>query len=198
MKKLIVPDRAVAGFSLVELLAVVAILVIVGAFSIPHLKAYSVEAHLVGASRIFQGEFRKARSTAIARGVQTAIRFEDHGGRWMFSTYIDGNHNGVLSADIQRGIDALISGPIPVSARATHVRLAINPGVPVIPPGSGLLSGDPIRFGNSNMVSFSPLGTATPGTFYLAGEGLQGAVRVVAGSARVRFLVCRGKTWVEK
>ena len=41
---------------------------------------------------------------------------------------------------------------------------------------------DPIRFGPSNMLSFSPLGTATPGTFYLAGETLQAGVRVTAGS----------------
>jgi hypothetical protein len=47
-------------------------------------------------------------------------------------------------------------------------------------------------------VSFSPLGTATPGTFYLAGEGLQGAVRVASGSARVRLMVCRGRKWVER
>ncbi len=48
------------------------------------------------------------------------------------------------------------------------------------------------------MVSFSPLGTATPGTFYLAGEGLQGAVRVTGGTARVRLMVCRGRKWVER
>jgi hypothetical protein len=48
------------------------------------------------------------------------------------------------------------------------------------------------------MLSFSPVGTATPGTFYLAGKYAQAAVRVVAGSARVRMLVCRGGQWVER
>jgi len=77
--------------------------------------------------------------------------------------------------------------------------VGINAGVPAIPPDSGILDpSDPIRFGASNMVSFSPLGTATPGTFYLAGEGLQGAVRVTGGSARVRLMVCRGRKWVER
>jgi hypothetical protein len=46
------------------------------------------------------------------------------------------------------------------------------------------------------MVSFSPLGTATPGTFYLAGDSAQAAVRVTPGTARVRILFCRGKRWV--
>jgi hypothetical protein len=79
------------------------------------------------------------------------------------------------------------------------VRVGINEGVPAPPPDSGILdTEDPIRFGRSNILSFSPLGTATPGTFYLAGEGVQAAVRVTGPSARVRLLVCRGKRWVER
>jgi hypothetical protein len=49
------------------------------------------------------------------------------------------------------------------------------------------------------MLSFSPLGTATPGTFYLAGEARQAAVRVTPGTARVRLLVwSRGRRWTER
>jgi hypothetical protein len=48
------------------------------------------------------------------------------------------------------------------------------------------------------MLSFSPMGTATPGTFYLAGESAQAAVRVTPGTARVRILFCRGRRWVER
>ena len=187
-----------AGFTLLELLIVVAIILATAAFGVPYVKAYSVEARLVGASRVFQGEFRLARSIAIMKGVQTAIRFEELDGQPVFSTYVDGNRNGVRAVDIAQGADRRISGPIPLASRTSGVRVAINPGVPAIPPDTGALSGDPIRFGNSNMVSFSPLGTASPGTFYLAGETLQGAVRVVPGSARVRFLVCRGKKWEER
>jgi hypothetical protein len=78
------------------------------------------------------------------------------------------------------------------------VRVGFVPGVRAIPPDTGFLEGDPIQFGSSDILSFSPLGTATPGTFYLAGEGIQGAVRVSPGSARVRLLLTRGATWVER
>jgi hypothetical protein len=75
--------------------------------------------------------------------------------------------------------------------------VGILPGLPAPPPERGRLEGDdPIRFGRSDIVSFSPLGTATPGTFYLAGEEIQGAVRVSVG-ARVRLLICRGGKWEE-
>jgi hypothetical protein len=45
------------------------------------------------------------------------------------------------------------------------------------------------------MLSFSPLGTATPGTFYVTNGRLQAAVRVTGGSGRVRLMVYRGKKW---
>ena len=67
-----------------------------------------------------------------------------------------------------------------------------------LPPERGLLSGDPVRFGVSDILSFSPLGTATPGTFYLAGDAGQAAVRVTGGSARVRLMVWRSGRWRER
>jgi type II secretory pathway pseudopilin PulG len=61
----------------------------------------------------------------------------------------------------------------------------------------GNRNGDPIRFGRSEILSFSPIGTSTPGTFYLAGEGIQGAVRVTT-NARVRLLVSYGGPWEQR
>ena len=81
---------------------------------------------------------------------------------------------------------------------APGVSVAINPGIPALPPEHGLLSGDPVRFGSSDILSFSPFGTATPGTFYLAGDASQAAVRVTGGSARVRLMVWRGGMWRER
>ena len=199
LKEAVPAARRERGFSVLELVIVLAIMLVLAAVGLPNLKAYSVEANLVAATRVFEAEFRLARSMAVRSGQQTAIRFEERGDQMQCSTYMDGNNNGVLSADIARGIDRRVSGPIDLAGRTSGVRIAINAGVPSIPPETGPLSTvDPIRFGASNMVSFSPLGTASPGTFYLAGDTLQGAVRVVAGSGRVRLLLCRGQKWVEK
>ena len=188
------------GHTLVEMVIVVAILVIFGTLSVPHIRAYSEEVHLLGAGQVFRGEFRKARSMATMRGVNTALRFESlPGGGWSLSTYTDGNHNGVLSADIAVGIDRRVLGPRQLTTGAGDVRVGINPGTPAVPPDRGTLDpADPIRFGQSNMLSFSPLGTATPGTFYLAGAHAQAAVRVTPGTARVRLMVCRGGRWVQR
>jgi type II secretory pathway pseudopilin PulG len=187
------------GHTLVEMLIAAAILMVMAAVALPHVRAYSVEAHLLGAGQVFKGEFRKARSIAVARGVQTAIRFEETLDGMAVSTYLDGNRNGVLAADIESGVDVRIRGPHPLTTGASDVRVAINPGVPAIPPETGTLdTNDPIRFGRSNMVSFSPYGTASPGTFYLANPHRQAAVRVNPASSRVRLMVCRGGRWVER
>jgi prepilin-type N-terminal cleavage/methylation domain-containing protein len=186
------------GFSLVEALVAVAIVLVMAAVALPSFRARFADAHLVGAGQQFKSQFRLAWSMAVRSGAYTAIRFERRDDDVWYAVYRDGNDNGVRSADIRSGEDRLVSGPFPLSGGAPTVRVGINPGVPALPPERGLLSGDPIRFGPSDILSFSPLGTATPGTFYLAGDAAQAAVRVTGGSARVRLMICRGGRWRER
>jgi len=187
------------GHSLVEIVVVVAILMIGAAVAAPTLRAYSVESQLLGVGRTFKLTFLRARSIATKRSTYTAIRFERRPEGIFYSVYVDGNSNGVLATEIQTGVDARIEGPFLLTSGAPDVRVAIAPGTPAIPPDSGVLdTGDPIRFGSSDTLSFSPLGTATPGTFYLSGVGAQGAVRVTPATGRVRLMVCRGGRWRER
>jgi hypothetical protein len=181
------------------MVVVVALVFALAGIAVPSLAAYSREVHLIGAGRKFLGEFRLARSAAIRSGVHTAIRFETTAEGTFVSVYVDGNHNGVLSHDITAGRDQRIAGPRRLDGGAPDVRVGIISGTPAIPPDRGLLDpADPIQFGRSNMLSFSPLGTSTPGTFYLAGRHAQAAVRVNGGTSRARLMVCRGGRWVER
>jgi prepilin-type N-terminal cleavage/methylation domain-containing protein len=188
------------GFSLAEMLIVVAILAVAVASAAPSLKAYSEEARPLAAGQLFRGEFRKARSMAIASGAQTALRFEPGPGGMYFSIYRDANHNGVLSADIAAGRDPRVAGPFKLTGPELGVSAAIIENVPAIPPETGMLApgSDPIRFGRAEMLSFSPLGTATPGTLYLAGRWRQTAVRVNGLSGRVRLMAYAGGRWRER
>ena len=48
---------------------------------------------------------------------------------------------------------------------------------------------DPIRIGSSQIVTFTPIGTATSGTVYLHGRGVtQYAVRVLGVTGRTRVM----------
>lgn len=187
------------GRTLIEMIVGAGIVSVLAVFTFRQVRAYSADAHLLGAAYVFKGEFRKAYSMATRGNVYIAIRFEEKAAIPRYSVYRDGNLNGVRKEDIAKGIDRRVAGPFFLDAQAPGVRVGINPGTPAIPPDSGMLDvSDPIKFGPSDMLSFSPLGTATPGTFYLAGETSQAAVRVTPGTARVRLMLCRNGKWIER
>jgi hypothetical protein len=60
-------------------------------------------------------------------------------------------------------------------------------------------SPDPVRFGASDMVSFSPAGGCTPGTLFIRSRlGVQYAVRIGAATGRTRILRYEtgGRAWI--
>src|SRR5262249_23222995 len=150
------------GLTLLEMLVVVALDLVVAAAAAPALRAYSVESSILAAGRSFRDEFTKARSMAVRGNVYTAIRFERAGEQPCYTVSGDGDADGGRSADISAGIDERVGGPFQLSGRGPRVRVGFLPGVRAIPPDTGFLEGDPIQFGSSDILSFSPLGTATP------------------------------------
>jgi type II secretory pathway pseudopilin PulG len=190
--------RRAAGYSVVEQVVVLGLIILMASVALPNIVGYRQESALLGIAREFRQEFMRARFIAMQRNTQTAIRFEkDAAGRNIYSTYIDRNLNGVLAADIASGMDVRIGGPFLLdSAQYTGVQVAVLPGA--VSPDGGPLGPEPIRFGNSRMVSFSPLGTGTPGTFYLTNRTSMAGVRVTGGSARVRIMILRGKRWIDR
>ena len=92
-------------------------------------------------------------------------------------------------ADLRAGVDRILGPP-----RGPEIYRGVSPGFPhggrfpEPPPGRGSILGseDPIRFGSSRLVAFTPLGTASSGTIYLTdNEGLA-AVVLYGPTARVR------------
>jgi len=74
------------------------------------------------------------------------------------------------------------------------VKLGIPPGgpFPEAPPGTDwLVAGDdPVRFGNSDLVSFTPVGSASSGTLYVT-DGKRGLYAVVLFGPTARLRVWR-------
>ena len=94
--------------------------------------------------------------------------------------FIDGNGNGVLTADIHRGIDRQIDPSVRLSQQFPGVDIGLAPGATV---------DDPLHIGRTTILTFSPLGTATSGTIYvLGGDGTQWGVRVLGVTGRTRVL----------
>ena len=131
------------GFTIVEAVVAVGIVLAMAAVAFPAFRPIFAEAHVLGAGRSFKSQFRLAASTAVRSSVYTAIRFERRGADVWYSVYQDGNQNGVRAVDITAGRDRLIAGPLPLTSGAPGVRVGFNPGVPAIPPDTGVLTGDP-------------------------------------------------------
>jgi type IV fimbrial biogenesis protein FimT len=161
----------VAGFSLVELLFALGLLLVLSGMAVPQLLANLDRSRVRAAARFLAARMALARSQAVARSQTVALRFTAEAAGISLTAYADGNGNGVRSKDIASGDD-------PELERA--VRLAdLFSGVVI----------SNVSVGSSGIMSFTPAGTATSGTVYIRGrDGTQYAVRVLGVTGRARVL----------
>ncbi|MEQ1898356.1 MAG: GspH/FimT family pseudopilin [Vicinamibacterales bacterium] len=132
------------------------------------------------AARHLAGELARARALALARSVAVAISFGPDTAGVPTALYADGNGNGVRAAEIASGTDFALSPPRRLAELFPGVRFG------VVDPAAGTL---PVRLGGTRLVTFSPLGTSTSGSLYLAGrDGSQYVLRIAGAVARVRVL----------
>lgn len=182
--------RREAGMSLVELMAVVAIVALMVLVSIPAFGTMRRKIAVRAASSELRAVFRDARARAIARGRNCGLKFAQSGGEWKFALYEDGDGDGVRNDDIARNVDRLVRPPRPVFPQSRIVTIGLL-GIPMRDPDGDRLrvNASPVAFNRSSICSFSPLGEATPGTIYITDQGRDlWAVRVFGSTARVRML----------
>lgn len=183
-----------AGFSLVEWIVVVAILGLVATLTLPDLFRLTRGARVSLASRELQGALRLARSEAIRRGTKVGVKFRSDGrGRHSFTLYRDGDGDGVLTRDIDSGVDPPLSPPRELVHLGQQIRLGFPAGPAPRDPGdpSRRLTrlDDPIRFNRSDIASFNHLGASTPGSLYVTdGHHFLSAVRVFGRTGKVKIM----------
>jgi len=158
------------GYSLLDCVFGLALFAILAAATVPPLTTALHRSRAHGAARLVLSRMVLARHQAVSRGAVMSLRVRRVGNETVLATFVDGNRNGVLAADIAAGIDTQ-QGP------ATSLTGEF-PGVAV-----DLLDRDDTAF------SFSPLGTSSSGTVYVSGrDGARFAVRVVGATGRARVL----------
>lgn len=161
------------------------------------------QARAAAGARLLAQQLHALRWESVAASRGAGILFERSAARrWSWVVAADGNANGVRASEIRAGIDPVVAGPYDLAAETGGARLGF-PGAgpfPGIPPAGGVIAqlDDPVKFGSSDLVAFSPLGTSSTGTLYVT-DGRQALFAVVlfgrSGRLRVWRWDDRSRRW---
>lgn len=164
---------------------------LLAAAATPALFAALSRERVVTAARELEQEMARLRSEAIASRRDVAMRLSWSLGRYSYAFYADGDGDGVRSDDIGAGRDPLIGAARELWSRYEGIDFGLlDVPIPEVPPGSTSLlpGGDPVRFGRSDIITFTPKGTSSSGTLYVSdGHSTVTAVVVYGGTGRLRL-----------
>jgi len=186
------------GFTLVEAMAgliIMSVMFLISVSAIGRIKEESASSSLVST---FQAITSEARGRAISENVCYGISFFEAGKRVSARLYRDGDGDGITRDDIRRGRDRAVSMAEPLANEGSTI--ALPACVKVDPAGKPLRGQDAVRFGNGDILTFTPRATATPGTLYI-NEGVSDngwAVRVAGIDGRIRIYRLKNSIWEEK
>ena len=177
------------GVTLLELIVATLLGTTLLAMATPAFQRLATAQHERLAVRYVVAEVMLARAQAARRGTSVGIRFGRDMRGYYFGTYVDGNGNGLRATDVRRGIDQ--------PSRADPSPRGNVPGGPVRPrpldsPNRWHLR-RPGRRGSAprcrpQTLTYSPVGTATPGTLYVRCGSTQYAIRILGSTGRLRVL----------
>jgi hypothetical protein len=178
------------GAALLDIVFASALCITVAAFAAPAIGGSLDRERTIIGAQYLAGQLQRARMAALTGARSVAVRIEIVGERTELQLFADGNGNGVSQRDIDRGVDAALLPAEFLDDRSRDVGLRINQAIVDAGGASSLNAGDdPLRIGNTALVAFSPTGTATSGTMYVAARhGPQMAIRVFGATGRVRVL----------
>lgn len=184
------PSREMRGYTLTEMLMVVAILLIIVGTAVPSLSRFIVEYRLRAATTYLRSLMRQVRAHAVTQRNYIGLVFDEVEGEPELAIYVDRNGNGIRRADIRHGRDVLLREAWRLTDLYPGVRYGALPEGAAQPfPG--------LRIGRARILSFSPLGQSTSGTIFLSNDnGSIYAVVLFGVTGRVRVVRYRNGKWV--
>lgn len=186
------------GYSLIELMFVVALLATVAALAIPGMHAALNDLRARGAVRYVAARLQQTRIEALVRNASVALRIARNDRSYVYAPYVDRNRNGVRAIDILRGLDEQIRPEERLSDHFPGVDFGVIPDLPGVDPSGEAPGTDPVRLGPGDMVVFTAQGTATSGSLYIRGRGdAQFVLRIFGETGKTRALRfdLRSRTW---
>ncbi len=172
-----------------------AIGVTLSAAALPEYLATVDDVRASGAAHHISGRLQRARMEAVMRSAMVGVQFTQTPAGYSYAVYLDGNRNGVLSRDIQRGVDRLVTAVERLPEQFAGIEFGAIPGLPPVDRGGPPPGTDPIRLGSGNIATFSALGTSSTGTVYIRSRrDAQYAVRLFGETGKTRMLKFEPRT----
>ena len=158
------------GMSLLELLVVLALIALFVVFTTANLTATQRQLDFDHFAREITSSLKQCRWKAFRDRCYTGVLIGHSGNGYEFSFYSDGNGNGIRTQEIDSGTDPAFHRTVPIRRASGDMEAAVlKEGAPEIPPKKGVLDpSDPVKFGKSSIISFSPDGQSSSGTLYLS------------------------------
>ncbi len=181
------------GFTLFEAMVSLCIVGLMAAMVAPNLLEVRRRLDHQRLARQIAHDTMQCRIEALTSCRNVGLVFAQQHGKWYYTMVADRNANGISRKEFQAGIDR----PLGPKTWLEFMSYDVKVGVPAAwrvpdPGGAGLLPPDGMRTGNSNIISFSHLGHATPCTVYINdGRERVLAIRINGSSGVIRALLWR-------
>jgi type II secretory pathway pseudopilin PulG len=173
-----------AGTSLLEVLLMVSLVGILAGVAVPVTTGTIDELRASGAARHLAARIAAVRVDAIRRSSTVGLRFERAGADYAFRPFLDGNGNGLRTAEMTSGMDHPLGPAQRLAFEYAGTAVGLLPGIPDL---DGALGGSAVRLGAASILSISPDGSCTSGTLYVHGRTSQFAIRILGATGRVRL-----------
>jgi len=186
------------GYTLVELLLAVSTIATLAGIAVPIASGTVDDLRAAGAARHMAARIATIRLDAVRRATTVSLRFDRRGTDYAFTTFVDGNGNGVRAADITQSIDKPVAGADRLSHHFPGVTFGLMPGLPDL--DGSVASTEGVRIGATPFLSTAPNGGCTSGTLYIHGKRRQYAIRILGATGRVRLFVFENgaRRWMQK
>ena len=182
------------GYSLVELLSALALMLTMMAVSVPVMDRARQEGRVRGAAFHLASRCAWLRMTAVQRNANAALRFVATAATHTVQPFLDGDWDGVRSADISAGRDPALGPPVPIEGLFPGARFGFVTGCPLVDGTAVPAGAEALRIGSARMLVFTPDGASSGGTIYLRGASSVSsgyAVVMLAATGRTRVLRCQ-------
>ena len=130
------------GAALIDIVFATSLMVVMVAIAVPVVGGTIERERTIVGAQYLAGQLLRARLESLKRARAVAVRLEVVGQRTQLRLFADGNGNGVLQRDIDRGTDPALTPLAWLDDQARDISLRVNQAITDVAGGAPIAPGD--------------------------------------------------------